>query len=393
MDIYSIVREGAYFYSPTKIIFGVGSLKGLQEELKRLKIYRVLIIADNVLFSLNIIDRVLSYIRESIKSVEFYHVSEEPGINEFNKVAQFVRNNQFDGIIGIGGGSTLDTAKIASISSTNTGDILNFIGINKIKYRGIPLILIPTTAGSGSEVTRIAVVKVSYGGIEVKRGIASEYLLPDTVIVDPELTVTLPPKLTAITGLDALAHAIEGLTSTLSTPITDSLALTSITLILRYLYKAYINGNDIEARTYMSLAAMLGGLVVGNAGATLGHFIGETVGPIYNIPHGLAVGVSLPYIIKFYSNIIESKIAFHRMILNIDSKDAVRNIIKKLVRLYKEMNIPLSLRELNIDRNDLPKLAEVTLKYKVKATTPIDLDKETLLKIYERMWEGNMDIE
>jgi alcohol dehydrogenase class IV len=217
----------------------------------------------------------------------------------------------------------------------------------------------------------------------------SEYLLPDVVIVDPELTITLPPRLTAITGLDALAHAIEGLTSTRATPLTDSIALTSIALILKYLYKAYTEGNNIEARTSMSMAALLSGLVVGNTGATLGHFIGETIGPIYNIPHGLAVGITLPYVVKFYSKVLAQKMdMLYKIYLDIKSEDVISNLINSLIRLYKSMNIPLSLAELDIPEADLPKLAEITLRYKVRPTTLIKLNREVLLSIYEEMYEG-----
>jgi alcohol dehydrogenase class IV len=387
MSIYSIGQISLYF--PTKVIFGVGSLEKMRDEIKKFNIHEVLVIADKNLSDLGVIERVMSYIKDAISNIEFYYVSSEPSVDDFNNVARFVRGRHFDGVIGIGGGSTLDTAKIASIAPTNTDDISSYIGSDKVKYDGIPLILIPTTAGSGSEVTDIAVAKVRYENVEVKRGVMSEYLLPDVVIVDPELTITLPPRLTAITGLDALAHAIEGLTSTRATPLTDSIALTSIALILRYLYKAYTEGNNIEARTSMSMAALLSGLVVGNTGATLGHFIGETIGPIYNIPHGLAVGITLPYVVKFYSKVLAQKMdMLYKIYLDIKSEDVISNLINSLIRLYKSMNIPLSLAELDIPEADLPKLAEITLRYKVRPTTLIKLNREVLLSIYEEMYEG-----
>jgi len=357
----------------------------IRNEVKRLGMNKVLIVTDRNIVKLGIVERISSLIKDLVSITLYDSVKAEPTIEDFNKVANFVRNDNFDGIIGIGGGSSLDTAKIASIAVTNPGDISQYIGRDKVRKKGVPLILVPTTAGTGSEVTRVAVAREKL----VKHGVTSDYLLPDVAIVDPELTITLPPKLTAITGLDALSHALEGLTSTLSTPLTDSIAMCAVALILKYLRKAYRDGKDLEARAHMSLAATMAGLVISNTGVTLGHFIGETIGPIYNIPHGLAVGITIPYVLEFYLDIITDKFTLlEPLIRERKSREELKDLIKELVKLYTDLNIPLSFKELNIPRKDIPKLAEITMKHKVRMTTPIKLSNEVLLEIYERIWNG-----
>ena len=180
-----------------------------------------------------------------------------------------IRSSGIVTVIGFGGGSCLDAAKVASIANKNPGYIGNYLGLNLVREKGANIICIPTTASTGSEVTKYAVM--TYG--KEKRTMTSYYIIPDIAIVDPELTLTMPPKLTAGTGIDALSHAIEAYLSTWSNPILDSIALTAISLIFKYLRKAYRDGGNLEARYYMSMVATATGIPLCSAGVLVGHSI------------------------------------------------------------------------------------------------------------------------
>lgn len=283
----------------------------------------------------------------------------------------------------------MDSAKIASISATNDGSIEDYIGVNKVGKKGLPIICIPTTSGTGSEVTRFAVIKYE----RTKKAISSELIIPDVAIVDPTLTVSLPAKITAYTGLDALSHAVEAMISTWATPFTDTLALGAIRTIFRYLKRAYDNGGDLEARYHMSMAATLAGLSFNDPKVLLAHSIGQTIGPIYNLPHGLSVAFALPYILDFYLTSSADKIALISEAAGIyDNKrtdrENAQEMIRWLLKFYRDLDIPLSLKEFGASLNDLDKLAEHTVNFQPRSNSPITLTKENMLELYKKMWKG-----
>ena len=223
----------------------------------------------------------------------------------------------------------------------------------------------------------------------------SDLIIPDTALVDPALTVSMPPKLTSHTGLDALSHAVEAMISTWATPLTDTLALGASRWVFQYLKKAYLNGDDIEARCYMALAATTAGLSFNDPRVLLAHSIGQTIGPIYNIPHGLSVAVALPYMLDFYLTISANKIA--RIGEQAGAHDPEKTpeenaqaFIDWLFHFYRELNVPFSLRELGIPFDALEKLSEDTLTFQPRRNTPIPLTKKNVLPLYEKMWRGKI---
>ena len=203
----------------------------------------------------------------------------------------------------------------------------------------------------------------------------------------------MPPKITAYTGLDALSHAVEAVISTWATPFTDTLALGAIRAAFRYLKRAYNNGEDLEARYYMSMAATLAGLAFNEPKVLLAHSIGQTIGPIYNLPHGLSVAFALPYILDFYLPVRTDKIALISEVAgiynnNMTGEENARMMVEWLLEFYREFNIPLSLREFGASLRYLDKLAEYTVKFQPRSNSPIRLTRENMLDLYRKMWKG-----
>jgi alcohol dehydrogenase class IV len=244
----------------------------------------------------------------------------------------------------------------------------------------------PTTAGTGSEVNRAAVISDGH----VKKSIISHNIAADIAIVDPELTVSCPPKVTAFTGLDTLAHAIEGMISLASNPLVDALALEIIRLVDKYLKRAYYNGRDIEARFYMSFAATLGGLILNSTTMVYGHSISYTLSR-YKIPHGLGTGFALPYVVKINANLVQEKMLRIASILSIEGKDLrslSRKVIEWIIQLLQDLKVPRSLKEMGIPREDLKNLSREMIEVYPGSNNPRQLTIEEAEKLYEEMWEG-----
>ena len=388
MLVPSPLKRITLFTGPRRIHIGLNSLKVLGIEVERLNSKRPLIVTDQNMERLGYVDQVKNELGD-VKAEIFNEIKGEPSIIELNRLAAKVRGEKYDLIIGLGGGSAMDSSKIASISATNKGSIEDHIGADRVSKKGLPIICIPTTSGTGSEVTRFAVIKYE----KTKKAISSELIIPDVAIVDPTLTVSLPAKITAYTGLDALSHAVEAMISTWATPFTDTLALGAIRAIFRYLKRAYDNGGDLEARYYMSMAATLAGLSFNDPKVVLAHSIGQTIGPIYNLPHGLSVAFSLPYILDFYLNSSADKIALISEAAGIyddkrTDKENAQEMIRWLLRFYRDLDIPLSLKEFGASLDDLDKLAEYTVSFQPRSNSPINLTKENMLELYRKMWRG-----
>ena len=352
------------FRIPSRIIFGENTAERLPEFAKEYRPQRTLAITDTVLRRIGLADKVL----DSLKSIGqelviFEDVEPEPSIQNAEKVAAAARRVKYDLVIGLGGGSVLDMAKVASVAATNPGPVTGFIGVDKIQRRGLPMILLPTTSGTGSEVTMNSVVKAETDSI--KTGIVSQHLLADIAVVDPSLALTMPPKTTAATGLDALSHAVESLMSVDSNPVTESLALEAVKLIFSSLEAVYQNGDNISARSNMALASVMAGAAFGNAGVCAGHAAAYAFAVKYGIPHGVSCAIALPYVMEYNAPACMSALAAIDKTLGrqertvekdaFDAVWAVRNLIE-------DVGIPLSLKELGVKSESIPKLAEDLLK-------------------------------
>lgn len=264
---------------------GWGSLEHLEEEVKRFNAQKILLITDPFLEELGLTNNIVVPLEKAGIEVDIYtEVVPEPPLAIGEKVVAYTREHQFDLVIGLGGGSALDLTKIAGVLATHEGkveDYLNLTGTKEIQSKGIPTILVPTTSGTGSEITNISVLSLE----TTKDVIAHDYLLADVAIVDPALTISLPPKITAATGIDALTHAVEAYISKFASPVSDALALQAIRLISNSIRTAVKNGTDKQARSDMSYGSYLAGLAFFNAGVAGVHALAYPIGGQFHIAH------------------------------------------------------------------------------------------------------------
>jgi len=386
------MNQTTAFVSPRKIIFGVGSRGNLREEIRSLGGSRPLIVTYPKTATVASIAEVLRSLESDGMEIHVYEKAEpEPRIEVAEDLAQYTRAGEFDSIVGIGGGSAMDLAKIASMSVRNPGQVRDYLGVNLLHRKGAPLICMPTTSGTGSEVTMFSVLTV--GG--KKMDVVSPHILPDVALMDPVLTVTMPPELTAGTGMDALSQAVETVTSLAATPLTDALALKAIQLVGNSLRAAYAKGDSLKARSEMALAATLSGLAFGSGKLTLGHSLAQTFGPLREIPHGVSCGIALPYVMEFYLPTIPEKLsmiaeAMRMETRGISAREAGIKAIQFVKKLAADIGIPSTLRDVGFDRDQLPLLAETCVKEWPRPNSPRDLTKQSVLEVIEKMWEGRI---
>lgn len=350
------------FNSP-RIVFGNNSIEKIGEEIEKLNVKRIFIVTSRTIRRIGIIDKIIKLL-ERYRIEVYEEINSEPSLETLNKCIFNLKKNKYDLVVGIGGGSVLDVAKASAVLINNSGKIKDCLGINKIKNPGLKKILIPTTAGTGSEVTNVSVF---INGNE-KVVMYSPYLFADLAIVDPLLTVTMPKKVTAETGADALGHAIESYISINANPITEALSLKSIELIGKSLKSAVKNGDDIKARYNMSFAATLSGIAFINAGCNLGHALALSLGEMYKLPHGLSVALATPPAMEFNIKTNLSKFAtiskhLDKTINTISLKETAYGSVNIVKRLLRDIGIP-SLSDVGIKKHDIVKIAKNTLKTK-----------------------------
>lgn len=281
------------FQSSGKALFGRGLVDSAGTEVGKLVITRAFLVTDDVLARNGLAARVEAGLARSLDVVgRFSAVPPNSEVGAVRALAEAARAAGADGLVAVGGGSVIDTAKAANMMLSEGGDILDFQGVNLLERPLRTLVAIPTTAGTGSEVTNFAVVKDHDN--QTKIHFASPYLVPHMAILDPEMTASMPPKLTAVTGFDALTHAIEAFVAQNAEPITDALALHAIRLINAHLPRAVSTGNDLGAREQMLLASTIAGIAFNNAGVGVVHAIAHVLGGIHDVPHGLANALMLP---------------------------------------------------------------------------------------------------
>jgi len=378
------------FRLPRKILFGVGTSEKIGSEVKALGGKEVLLVTDQNLTKMGVAGKIEeALVTEGLDLNVFSDVEAEPRLEVAEKVAEAVRRKRYDIVVGMGGGSVLDMAKVASIAATNPRTMRCYIGADLVREPGLPKVLIPTTAGTGSEVTDVAVMTLAED--ETKTAIFSPYMLADVAIIDPSLTYTLPPRLTASTGLDALSHALEAMMSINANPVTDALALQAIRLIFTYLPNAYRSG-DTESRYGMSLGSLIAGMSFGNAGVCLGHAVAYTFAVTYHVPHGVSCGLVLPYVFRFNASSISDKLPQIAEAMHLDAKHLKNEelsliITEAIFRLIDEVRAPKRLRDLEVPREAASKLADRLLRIKrLIQRNPKPLPNEDALKLIEEMW-------
>lgn len=317
-------------------------------------------------------------------------IQPEPTVGHIEDVFASLSGQSFDLLIGLGGGSALDAAKILSVMSTNDLPLRDLIGTDKVEKEGIPTILIPTTSGTGSEVTPNAIVTVPEA--ELKEGVVSRYLLPSLVILDPVLTLTLPPNITAATGMDAFTHSFESFISTKANPISDMFAMESMRLISRSIITACEEGSNLEARHDMLMGSAYGGMALTSAGTAAVHALAYPLGGKFHIPHGEANSMLLPHVTRVNLDAIQERMALIAKEIGVltsreaSSAEAAEALITQIEEWTKRLNIPQNLKAFGIKEEDVEDLATAASKVtRLLNNNPKELTVADMQGIYRKL--------
>jgi len=377
------------FQMSRKIEVGFSKSRDLSKMIKQIKINKVLIVVDYNLKKKGIVDYIFNNLKEeNISFTVFDNIKNEPTITEIDQAINDLNiSSNYDGIIGIGGGSTIDVTKLLAVSGSIKGSIRNYIGTNLIDKPGIPLIILPTTSGTGAEVTPNAIVKDKKK--EWKKGIVSPYLIPDLVILDPELTFSVPPKITAETGLDAFTHAIECFICKKSNPMSDLFALDSMRLINKYLRRAVRNGSDKEARYYMALGSLYGGVAIANSGTGGVHGLAYPLGGKYNISHGLSNSILLADVMEFNAKAVPEKFIKVAEVMeikttNFSKEEIVKSVVNEIRKLVKDVGI--TTKGFEVSEKLLDNLATMAIseQQRLLKNNPRPISYEDARQIYKK---------
>ncbi|HHW03059.1 MAG TPA: iron-containing alcohol dehydrogenase [Thermoanaerobacterales bacterium] len=375
---------------PGKVIAGVDSIESLKDIIKNEKVEKALIITDKGVWNAGLVEKPIEILKSCGCNIEVINnTPPEPEVSQIEEIFKSVKSMECKMIIGIGGGSSMDTAKIISVLMTNDSSIREILGTDRIKNKGIPTLMIPTTAGTGAEATPNAIVLVPEEKLKV--GIVSSKLIPDYVILDPSLTVKLPPAITANTGMDALIHAMECYISLKANPFSDTFALRAIKLISGSIRRAYNSGEDMDARHDMLIGSFYGGVCIAASGTAAVHALSYPLGSMYRIPHGLSNAILLPYVMEFNMDAAIEKYRDMAIAMGIDvnglsSEQAAQKMVESLYDLTRDLNIKSPLREMNISERELDEIVESASKVtRLLDNNPKKLSKEDMRAIYRKI--------
>ncbi|MFP7225521.1 iron-containing alcohol dehydrogenase [Priestia filamentosa] len=384
----------SYFRTAQTLITGRNSISKIGEEAKKLESKKAMIITDKVIQQTGLLSRVISSLEEIDLAVDTMdEVMPEPPFENLEQMMIQLEGKEYDLLIGVGGGSVLDATKVLSIMLTNQENVRDLVGIEKVQNAGIPTILVPTTAGTGSEVTYNAIFTDVRD--KVKKGIVSPYLLPKVAIVDPSLTLTVPPSVTAATGMDALVHAVESYTAIRAGELTDGITLQAIKLISRSLRKAVYNGKNVQAREDMAMGSLLAGISLGNAGVGAVHALAYPLGGKFKVPHGVANSLLLPFVMKYnvvtdLEKFAEVAKALGENIEGLSLREAANCTVYALTQLAQDIEIPSSLKDVGVTAEDIPNLAEEASKIdRLLNNNPRWLTVKEIEKIYEEAYRAD----
>lgn len=351
------------FNLPTKIIAGLGSIKNLAEIARGYGDNILLITGKNSARQTGLLDKINSAMstNSEFRLSVFDRIDPEPSCDNVNQAIATAKEKGCDVVIGLGGGSVIDVAKAVAALVNKEGLVEEFMAGRELLFPGIPCIAIPTTAGTGAEVTPNSVLIDRKR--QVKESLRHPFIYPKAAIIDAELTISLPPKFTAYSGIDALCQAMESYVSKGANILTDAIALQAVRLVSLNLRNAFKNGSNIQARQNMLYAALLSGVSLSNARMGAIHGIAHPLGLKYNLPHGLVCGVLMPYVMELNLNFATGKYAaiaaaMGGLIRGLDKEKAAKISIDKTKQLLAEISFPWRLRELGAKPEDFSQIAK-----------------------------------
>ncbi|UKM63801.1 iron-containing alcohol dehydrogenase [Flavobacteriaceae bacterium GSB9] len=373
---------------PGKIMFGENTINELGNDAILESSKRILFLVATPI--LNAVEATVKNFQNKGKEVLLveYKFVGEPTFSQFNQLLDDYENFNPDCVIGVGGGSVLDCAKLLAALINNSQKLEDVVGIGFLKGRDIKLICVPTTSGTGSEVSPNAILLNEE--TQAKSGIISPFLVPDACYLDSVLTVSLPSKLTAETGIDALSHCIEAYTNKFAHPTVDTYALRGIKLISDNLEKAYQDGSDIEARSALLLGSMYGGLCLGPVNTSAVHALSYGLGGKFHIAHGLSNAILMPEVLRFNLSANPKRHAEVARALGITWNGSDENIaalgIEKIEALSNACGIPQKLSEIGITKEVLPELADIAMKVtRLLKNNPREVTRQDAINIYKKL--------
>ena len=370
------------FVLPTKIVFGTGASKKLFEEMGELGAARPLIVTDKGIATAGILEKVMSNLPKGTSYQIFDAVEPNPKDKNVSAGAEKYRSFGADSIIAIGGGSPMDCAKAIGVLAANgVGDIKKFEGRNVPSKPLPPLICVPTTSGTGSELTFSSVITDT--NEQYKMTVKNQFTAPRTAICDPELTLTVPASITAPTGMDALTHAIEAFTATCAEPISDAVALYAIELIYQNLVTAFEDGGNLEAKSNMLMGSMLAGIAFSHSDVASVHCIAEALGGMYDLAHGTCNAIFLPYIMEYNQDYCEKRYARIARAMNLDygsERNGAAAAVKAVKQLAADVKLP-SFSSLSVDTADYQKIAIASAKNGSNQSNPRPMGEHDYMEV------------
>ena len=383
------------FNTTSGIRFGSGISVSSSQEISKILGSNILFITDKDLMSLKLTEPTLNQLKKFSSKVEIFEdVEADPSLKTLLKSIEIGKKMNATGVIGFGGGSSMDVAKLTSLILGSNENIEEAWGVSNAKGPRLPLVLVPTTAGTGSEVTPISIITV---GEEEKKGVSSPIILPDVAILDPDLTIGLPAHTTAATGIDAMVHAIEGYASANknNNPISKMLSIEALKLLGGSIEKAVFDGSNIEARGNMLIGAMLAGKSFANSPVAAVHALAYPIGGTFHVSHGLSNSLVLPYVLRF--NSADNKatkdyaelapFVFPDININQGSQAVCSEFIDRMESLSKKLGLPQKLREVNIPKEACIKMAKDAMKQtRLLVNNPREVTEKDALNIYESAW-------
>ena len=383
------------FNTTSGIRFGSGMSVSSSQEISKILGSNILFITDKDLMSLKLTEPTLNQLKKFSSKVEIFEdVEADPSLKTLLKSIEIGKKMNATGVIGFGGGSSMDVAKLTSLILGSNENIEEAWGVSNAKGPRLPLVLVPTTAGTGSEVTPISIITV---GEEEKKGVSSPIILPDVAILDPDLTLGLPAHTTAATGIDAMVHAIEGYASANknNNPISKMLSVEALKLLGGSIEKAVFDGSNLEARGNMLIGAMLAGKSFANSPVAAVHALAYPIGGTFHVSHGLSNSLVLPYVLRF--NSADNKatkdyaelapFVFPDINTNQGSQAVCSEFIDRMESLSKKLGLPQKLREVNIPKEACEKMAKDAMKQtRLLVNNPREVTEKDALNIYESAW-------
>ena len=374
--------------------YGSGQAKDSCKEISNKLGQSILFITDKGLMSLGLTEQTLKELIKTSSVEIFDDVEADPSKKTLLKAIEVGKKIKATGVIGFGGGSSMDVAKLTALILGSGENLEEAWGVANAKGPRLPLVLIPTTAGTGSEVTPVSIITV---GEEEKKGVSSSIILPDLAILDPDLTLGLPAGTTAATGIDAMVHAIEAYASSSknNNPISKMLSIEALKLLGGSIEKAVFEGSNVEARGNMLIGAMLAGKAFANSPVAAVHALAYPIGGTFHVSHGLSNSLVLPYVLRF--NSVDSKASkdyaelapyvFPEIDTNRGAQSVCAEFIDKLESLSKKLGLPQKLREVDIPKNACEKMAKDAMKQtRLLVNNPREVTEKDALNIYHSAW-------